>query len=374
MRPWFEKSPSSRSKLKPYQIRTPADAPSGRPRVIHALANFHTGGSSRLVVDLIENLGHLYDQEVITSHVPDPPAYVGVNVVEFPGSTTTTEDILGHLHRSAPRLLHVHYWGDVDRPWYAKVIGAAERSGCAVIENVNTPVEPYYSDAVRRYVYVSEYVQRTFSGSSRTKALGVVVHPGCDFRLFDRGEDRPLPTDCIGMVYRLESDKLNEQAIDVFVKVVRQRPNTKVLIVGGGTLLPHYKKMARAAGVLERFRFTDYVAYEELPQLYSELTVFVAPVWQESFGQVTPFAMHMGIPVAGYDVGALSEILGRDDLLAPPGDSDALARIVVDLLDDPAKRQAVGSFNRTRAAALFALESMVSRYRTLYAEVLGAPR
>ena len=116
------------------------------------------------------------------------------------------------------------------------------------------------------------------------------------------------------------------------------------------------------------------MAYEELPRLYAELAVFVAPVWQESFGQVTPFAMHMGIPVAGYDVGALPEVLGSHDLLAPPGDSGALANIIVDLLDDPAKRHAVGRFNRTRAAALFSVELMASRYRTLYEDVLGVSR
>ncbi len=33
---------------------------------------FMTGGSSRLVVDLFEHLGHRYDQEVITSFIPTP--------------------------------------------------------------------------------------------------------------------------------------------------------------------------------------------------------------------------------------------------------------------------------------------------------------
>ena len=85
---------------------------------------------------------------------------------------------------------------------------------------------------MRRYVYVSEYVQRGFSGTTGRDVSKASFILG-ELRLFDRPDDRPIPNDCIGMVYRLESDKLNEQAIDVFVKVVQQRANTQVLIVGG---------------------------------------------------------------------------------------------------------------------------------------------
>ncbi|MFZ3045450.1 MAG: glycosyltransferase, partial [Desulfatirhabdiaceae bacterium] len=45
-----------------------------RPKVIHAIANFLTGGSSRLVVDLVEHLGHIYDQEVMSFFIPSPLA------------------------------------------------------------------------------------------------------------------------------------------------------------------------------------------------------------------------------------------------------------------------------------------------------------
>ncbi len=100
--------------------------------------------------------------------------------------------------------------------------------------------------------------------------------------------------------------------------------------------------------------------------------VFVAPVWKESFGRVTPFAMHMGIPVAGYDIGALSEILGDHSLLAPSGASSALAGIIIQLLDDPQKRPSVGQANRQRAAAQFSVKTMVEKYRSVYAEVIGA--
>src|SRR5207248_444909 len=98
-----------------------------------------------------------------------------------------------------------------------------------------------------------------------------------------------------------------------FIEVVRRRPQTKVYIIGGGSLFRSYVAQTEAAGVRANFHFTGYVPYEDLPRWYDRFSVFVAPVWQESFGQVSVFAMNKGQAVAGYKIGALPEILGYDD-------------------------------------------------------------
>ncbi|MBI4565309.1 MAG: methyltransferase domain-containing protein [Planctomycetes bacterium] len=352
--------------VAPYVIRQAKCVAPERRRVVHAIANFYMGGSSRLVVDLIERLGHLYEQLVLTSAIPDAPAYAGAHVIEK-RQWATVDEISECLISLRPDLVHVHYWGDLDRPWYEKVILAAERYGCPIIENINTPVEPYRSDKIARYVFVSDYARNLYACRGDRSA---VVHPGSDLDLFSPRSGSPAARDTIGMVYRLEPDKLSPHSIDVFVKVAQRRPGTKAIIVGGGTYLEMYKAAVRSAGVSEQFEFAGYVPYEDLPGLYSRLAVFIAPVSRESFGQVLPFAMHMGIPVAGYDVGALAEILGSRDLLAPPGDSLALASIVVDLLEDRQRGYLIGRHNRERAAALFSVEAMADKYRTMYAEIL----
>lgn len=341
----------------------------GRPRVVHAIANFMLGGSSQLVMDLVQHLDHCH-HEVMTSFLPSPPVYEGVTVREFPGQGNVDE-MVAYLRDIAPDIVHVHYWGECDRPWYANVFLAAKACGCQIIENVNTPVEPFWDEQVARMVYVSRYVLETF-GRSDDKSR--VIYPGSNFELFFRDDLEELPDDCIGMVYRLEADKLNERAIDPFIKVVQQRPGTKVLIVGGGMLLEPYRRAVEAAGVEEAFFFTGYVPYWELPVLYRQMSVFVAPVWKESFGQVSSFAMNKGIPVVGYEVGALAEIIDANDLLAQPENSDQLAEIIISLLNDRPRRLAIGRHNHLRAQALFSVRAMVESYRGLYAELLEVRR
>jgi glycosyltransferase involved in cell wall biosynthesis len=355
--------------FEPYQVRTDLRRlESHRPRVLHAIANFWTGGSARLVVDLIEYLGYRYEQEVIVRDLPAKPAYTGLRLHHYE-HLKSPQQILSLLRTYGPDLLHVHYvahhrnrYSELDWQWYSNVFQAAEAYGCRVVENINIGVDPYVSKAVDAYVYVSAFVEQEFG---RADSRNAVVYPGSDLRFFSRMRGDP-PEDCIGMVYRLEKDKLDEHSIDTLIEVVRRRRETSALVVGGGRYYSAYRKAVDEAGLTDAFTFTGYVSYENLPALYEKMSVFVAPVHTESFGQVSVFAMGMGIPVVGYDAGALCEIVEPRQLLAAPGDSKALAGIIVNLLDNRAERLRIGEANRRRAEQLFSVEAMIARYGEIY--------
>jgi len=326
----------------PYHARILHPLLPRRPRILHAIGNFMIGGSSRLVVDLFEHLGHRFEQAIITRDRPCQPSYTGVSLHEYK-RFKNPKQALACLKTFQPDILHVHYLGhhrskysERDWRWYNNIFQAAEQYGCKVVENINIPVEPYVSQSVSAYVYVSDYVKCTYGS---LEEANTTIYPGSDLALFSRKSGMEIPDDCIGMVYRLEGDKLNERSIDVFIKVVQRRSATKVLIVGGGRYLESYRVKVDQAGVGQAFTFKGYVPYAQLPSLFAQMSIFVAPVHRESFGQVSPFAMHMEIPVVGYDVGALDEIIENRALLVPPEDSDALADLIVSLLDDRERRR-----------------------------------
>ncbi len=365
--------PDYSREFRAYTARRPQVTGADRPRVLHAIGNFRTGGSARLVVDLVEGLGSEYEQKVLVREDPPVKGYEGIPIDVYP-ELSSSRALRRLFARFRPDIVHVHYLADYKRTdsdddyrWYIHVFDAAEQAGAKVIENVNIPTEPYRSDAVERYVFVSDYVSRRFARDGDPVS---VVYPGSDLDFFRPPADGDRPQNTIGLVYRLEPDKLNEGSFDPLVEVLRRRPDARALVVGGGQLLSVYERKAAEAGVQDRVTFTGYVAYDDLPGWYARMNVFVAPVHSESFGHVSVLAMGMELPVAGYDVGALGEILGEPALLAPPEDSRALADILSGLLDEPGRISELGAANRRRAEERFSVDAMVDAYRSLYKNCL----
>lgn len=356
----------------PYRIRYHEHSVVQRRRILHAIPSFTTGGSQQLIIDIIEGTDHLYEHLIITHNDWGITSYTGVPLKEL-AYVRNKRAVLKVLEAYKPDVVHIHYWGNRTSGyehwrWYHHVFEAAFSFGCRVIENCNNPIVPYLDARIDLYVFVSEYAKQYFG----TPALkSTVIYPGSNFSLFKPFPENSLSKDWIGMVYRLDRDKLNEASIDVFIKVVQCRPQTKVLIVGKGFYESIYRRRVEDAGLSDAFEFSGMVSYEKLPEYYNRISLFVTPVHKESFGQVTPFAMNMGITVAGYDVGALSEILNDDSVLVPAGDTDALANLIISLLDDPDRMQKIGAYNTQRAQALFSLQTMVESYREEYGKLLG---
>jgi glycosyltransferase involved in cell wall biosynthesis len=335
-----------------------------RPRILHVIPNVWVGGSTQLILDLHNYLGHRFEMTVVTSALPQRERHQGMSISVVPRSAPRFE-VRRIFTNFNPHIVHVHYWGDVDEPWYKPFFEMAAELGCPIVQNVNTPVAPYAAVPVERNVFVSQ----TILGQFGSVPPAQVIHPGIDLSLFSPSTTAdPDAYDTIGMVYRLQPDKLNEASIEPLIAVVKRRPQTRAVIIGDGALFSHFRARVAEEGLLDRFEFTGAVPYAALPAQYARFKVFVAPVWQESFGQVVPFAMSMGLAVAGNRVGALPEILGDVSLLAEA--PDELAGHVLRLLDDRAAIDAVGGRNRAIACAAFSVERMAVDYLDLYRSII----
>lgn len=357
----------------PHVYQAPAPEGTSRPRVLHALANLHVGGSTQLVVDLLRGLHQGYRQSVLTGSPGAGVAYPGMEIHLEP-RPARLDELRWLLREGGYDLLHLHYWGGPDEPWYQAVLAAAEAEGVPILLNVNTPTTPCVSPRIRRLVHVSAWLREHFP-DPQGEVPSRVIHPGIERTRFEALAERPQeekPRDVVGLCYRLEPDKLDPQALDGVIELVRQRPRTQVLVIGRGSLLPGFLQRTRDAGVRAHFDFVGAVPYAELPAWYRRMTVFLAPVSRESFGQVVPFAMAAGLPVVARPVGALPEILGPGAPLArtPEQQAEALAA----LLDDPDRAHELGGANARRARELFAVEDMVGAYREVYRELLGGRR
>lgn len=338
---------------------------SRRPRILHVIPNVFVGGSTQLVVDLHEHLGHLFEMEVLTAAIPPGGAHTGM-VIRRVGLGAPPAAFQLAVRSARADLVHLHYWGAGDDPWYQAAMEALRETQVPIIQNVNTPVAPLRDERIAATAFVSTYVRDTFAPDM---TQGKVIWPGVDLTAFSRSEPpNENARDTALMVYRLENDKLGPESIEAAIAAIRSRPRTRVIVVGEGPLLPLFVARARESGCRDKIDFRGYVPYRDLPGLYAQASVFLAPVIRESFGQVVPFAMAMGLAVVGNRVGALPEILGGDAVLG--ADSRQTGEILARILDDSEWLMQASQRNRTRAGA-FALDTMVAQYEALYRETLA---
>lgn len=367
---YLDRNFKEKSRFTPYQLNY---QPSGSPhKIIHVNGNFVIGGSTQLIVDLIERTSDRYTHQVIVPEHPDPLPYQPVPIRCFDLNKLTA--LRDHLASEKPSLVHIHYWVRHAHRyrdfalWYQAIFNMCSELGLKVIQNINVPTSPLHNPAVAHNVFVSNYVKDEFND---TMVPASVIYPGSDFSHFSKPGNHSLPTNTIGMVYRLDTDKLNAEAIEVFIEAVKRKPSLHCLIVGGGYYLRQYKKRVKEEKQTGNFTFTGVVSYKDLPAYYEKIGLFITPVHDESFGQVTPFAMSMGVPVAGYKTGALNEILGSSDTLVDYGNISALADLIVQLTNDPQRMQLLGQQNKERAHRLFSVETMIGEYTKLYDRLLA---
>jgi glycosyltransferase involved in cell wall biosynthesis len=102
---------------------------------------------------------------------------------------------------------------------------------------------------------------------------------------------------------------------------------------------------------------------ERLAALYGRASVFALPTLREAFGLAFVEAMTFGLPIVAPRLEAIPEIVsdGETGVLVPPGDTDALAKALGDLLADPVRARLMGAAGRARVADRFGWDRAVAR-------------
>ncbi len=143
------------------------------------------------------------------------------------------------------------------------------------------------------------------------------------------------------------------QGTDLLLEAARQvvaaRPQAHFLIMGFPGV-EVYQAMAADLGIADHVSFTGRVPYELAPERLALGDIAVAPKISatEGSGKLMNY-MAMGLPVVAFDLPVSREYLAGDGRLAPPGDVAGLADAIVDLLDRPEERRAMGDRLRLRA-------------------------
>ena len=114
---------------------------------------------------------------------------------------------------------------------------------------------------------------------------------------------------------------------------------------------------------------------DALPWL-SVADLFLLPSAQESFGLSALEAMACEVPVIASNIGGLPEVVteGVTGYLRSPEDTAGMAEAALALLQDPARRVAMGRAAADDVRRRFHQDTVVPVYERLYEEVIAAGR
>jgi len=149
-----------------------------------------------------------------------------------------------------------------------------------------------------------------------------------------------------------------------------------LVLVGSGEVAYERElgQLAEELGVQNRVHFLGQ--RWDVPSLLSSFDGLVLATRntgrREAFGAVLVEAMAAGLPVIATRSGGPEEIVvpGLTGWLVEPESSEALALAVLEFARDADRREKYGRAGRKRAANHFTAELMVSRYESLYRELM----
>ncbi len=157
------------------------------------------------------------------------------------------------------------------------------------------------------------------------------------------------------------------------LRAVAQTPDsTRLAIAGRGPLESDLRRMAQALGIESRVRFLGF-APDVLPWMQAADGFVQSSLW-EGLPVSLLEAGACALPAVATNVPGTREVVadGHTGWLTPPRNPGELAsRMIAVMQSSTAQRTAIGATARRQVVDHFSLESVLSRWETLYREQLG---
>lgn len=196
------------------------------------------------------------------------------------------------------------------------------------------------------------------------------IHSGREARCIGRVQlGLASQTIVLATVGNLSPKKDHRSLLSAFAILGRRRPDTVLVIIGGGPLEDELRRYTDELGLRDRVRFLGQRS--DVAELLPAFDVFVLSSRHEGLPLALLEAMASGLPVVTTEVGGVPEVIshGENGLMVAPGEPPALAAAIESILDDQAKATRLAEAGRVTASD-FSISGSVERTEAVYQELL----
>jgi glycosyltransferase involved in cell wall biosynthesis len=204
-----------------------------------------------------------------------------------------------------------------------------------------------------------------------------IIQNGLDLNLpvYQQEYDEPvLPVRHDSFVFavigRLFPDKGHKYFLEAFSLARRKHPSITGLIIGDGPERAHIEKMILGMGLGDMVHLCG--VRSDMNYVYRNIDCLVIPSLTEGLPYVLLEAMTNGIPVLATSVGDIPLLVRNQSTgyLVPPADSCALARSMVDVMEDPRGSEQMAWKGRQLVMEYYSADKMVKQTEDLYFDLM----
>lgn len=280
------------------------------------------------------------------------------------------------LRQERPEIVHTHLFGG-DTWGRAAAILARVPIIVSTEHNTNLDegwakrkVKKFLSFFTKKIVAVSEAVRDYSITRDRIKARKMmVVLNGIDIEKFsvaakEQFNDPPV----IGVIGRLDEQKGHKYLFET-LNLIKTIPWI-LWVVGDGSLKNNLELLAKDLNLRERIIFLG--ARRNIPEILSQIDIFVLPSLWEGLGLAVLEAAAAGKPIVASRVGGIPEIIkdGETGILVLPKNVKSLADGLEHVLLGVSEAKEMGERARRMVREKFSAEKMAESYGKLYDELL----
>jgi glycosyltransferase involved in cell wall biosynthesis len=171
----------------------------------------------------------------------------------------------------------------------------------------------------------------------------------------------------IGWIGRLSTEKGPDIALEAFARL--ERPNTRLVMIGGGPDESSLRRHAEVLGVADRVLWRGVIP--DAGRLLPAFDAFLLSSRTEGTPVALLEAMAAGVPIVATRVGGVPDTVDASSaLLVDSGASAQMATALGEIFDAPdlARRRAQRA--RSRLDEHFNVQGWLSRYESIYRQVM----
>lgn len=174
----------------------------------------------------------------------------------------------------------------------------------------------------------------------------------------------PAEARLIGLVARFHAEKNPGLFLGALARLPRE---VHGLMAGAGMVQGNRALMSQVESLGLQGRVHLLGERRDMPRIMTALDIAVSASWNEGFSNALGEAQASGVPCVATDVGDSALLIGGLGGLVPPGDEEAMAIALAELLElPPDTRISLGHRCRQRMEALYDLAYVGQRYSELY--------